>query len=84
MKKKKKPVGKILVTRGGRADRVVKQSRSEKLTYLSASQYRMLIQVMEIFGHETDNDGQIVIYTDHVFDEKDRVVAADWPPNEEE
>jgi len=83
-KKSKKTAGNVVVSRGPKDRRVVKQRQEKKLTYLSADQYRALIQAIEIFGYDTDNDGQIVIYTDHVFDEKDRVVAADWPSEDEE
>jgi hypothetical protein len=30
---------------------------------------------MEVCDHETDNDGQIIIYTDHAFDENDAIVS---------
>ncbi|NBS28224.1 MAG: hypothetical protein EBS70_05005 [Actinobacteria bacterium] len=60
-----------------------KKRASEKLTYLSDEQYEVLVRAIEIFGHDTDNDGQIVIYTDHAFDAKDRIVAAYWPDEDE-
>lgn len=81
---KSKPVGSVLITSGGLPYRVVEQRMDDEITYLSPSDYRALIRLMEVCGHETDNDGQIIIYTDHAFDQDDRVVAVDWIQNEEE
>lgn len=81
---KGKPVGSVLITSGGPPYRLVEQRMDEKITYLPPSEYRYLIKMLEEFAHDTDNDGQIIIYTDHVFDENDRVVAMDYLPHEEE
>lgn len=80
----RKPVGSVLITSGGPPYRLAEQRMDEKITYLPPSEYRYLIKMLEEFSYDTDNDGQIIIYTDHVFDENDRVVAMDYLSHEEE
>lgn len=40
----------------------------------SVSEYEMIVKMLEMFGHDEDNDGQIVIYTNHRYDKRGRVV----------
>jgi hypothetical protein len=43
-------------------------------TKQSVSEYEMVVKMLELFGHDEDNDGQIVIYTNHQYDRRGRVV----------
>ena len=45
-----------------------------RYTKQSVSEYEMIVKMMEMFGHDEDNDGQIVIYTNHRYDSRGRVV----------
>jgi len=47
--------------------------------FQSVSEYEMVIDMLEMFGHDRDNDGQIVIYTNHRYDKRGRVVP--FPPS---
>lgn len=67
MKKTKKPIYRKVSKRGPTEPR-------GRYTVQSASEYKMIVKMLEMFGHEEDNDGQIIIYTNHRYDSRGRVV----------
>jgi len=66
-KKRKTPNYRTVKKRG------VQEPRGRR-TPQSVSEYEMIVRMLEMFGHDKDNDGQIVIYTNHRYDKRGRVV----------
>lgn len=66
-KKAKKPVYRAVKKRAPVEPRT-------RRTKVSSSEYEMVVKMMEMFGHEEDNDGQIVIYTNYKYNSRGKVV----------
>ena len=66
-KKRKTPVYRVVKKRAPVEPR-------GRYTKQSVSEYEMIVKMLELFGHDEDNDGQIVIYTNHRYDKRGRVV----------